>query len=213
MSSISLNLDDVYYHHYLYRSSVNVKRFPHNRPATNPPVKCKTFLRRSSLARSGDLARSHARFARWRAQGWRPSRARLSTPPALPRALPSCGACGSARTGTRTRPQRRYAPIAQDCTESSQRLRSHQPVGRYGQARFRFYTDLYRRDSATTPREPPVRATMCQTKRKALHSRPKTAPESGAIVARKSLHSAKTPIALLCHRSNDHADVLFLALF
>jgi hypothetical protein len=54
---------------------------------------------------------------------------------------------------------------------------------------------------------------MGKTKRKALHSRPKTAPESGAITARKSLHSAKTPIALLCRRSNDHADVLFLGAF
>ena len=51
-------------------------------------------------------------------------------PPALTRAPPSYGACGGARTGTRTRPQRRYAPIAQDCTGSPQRRRSRQPVGR-----------------------------------------------------------------------------------
>jgi len=37
---------------------------------------------------------------------------RTPTPaqPALPRAPPSYGACGGARTGTHTRPQRRYAP-------------------------------------------------------------------------------------------------------
>ena len=86
-------------------------------------------------------------------------------------------------------------------------------TGRHAFASIQTFTDLYRRDSAAIPREPPARATVCKTKRKALHSRPKTAPETGAITARKSLHSAKTPIALLCRRSNDHADILFLALF
>ena len=61
------------------------KVFPHNHSPANPPVKCKMFLRRCSLAR-------------------------LNTPPALPRALPSYGACGSARTHTRTSPQHRSAP-------------------------------------------------------------------------------------------------------
>ena len=85
----------------------------------------------------------------------RPSRARLSTPTALPRAhrplarvVARAPAPVPARNAIRAdlvRPRRKPAATPKPPTRR----------GGYGQARFRFYTDLSRRDSATTPANRP----------------------------------------------------------
>ncbi len=140
--------------------------------------KYKAFLRRCSLA--GALRASALRARTVRQSVW--CQRRRPYPPATPF----------------------RANRAELHGKPSQRRSTRQPIG--GEIRagtlsllYRPLQTLYRRESATTTRNRPHAASMWKTKRKAVHSRPKTAPETGAITARKSSHPAKTPIAPLSH--------------
>ena len=132
-------------------------------------------------------------------------------PPALTRAPPSYGACGGARTGTRTRPQRRYAPIAQDCTGSPQRRRSRQPVGRIRAGTLSLlYRPLQTFTEEIAPRYPGNRphARPCVRRSVKLYTLDRKPRPKPARSRREHLYTlAKTPIAFIsCSCRFDHTD-------